>query len=326
MFEPLGLTSTDLAVYRVMLADPELDLPGVANELEASDADVTRSMENLEDKGFVRRSHASPEKFRAQPPQVAFERLLSEQEKELHRSQERLSAWRIEASRLTHELSRSSSTTSYGEFERLVEMDDVVGRLRQLARSVRVRVDSVLPSVPSRHALGQAKVDDGEMLDRGVAIRAIYPSEARQNDDALEFAQWFTERGGQVKTAIDLPPRFVIYDGDVALFRSDPPHGGHGSILINTPGAVMILQAYFDLLWHTGEYLIDPATEGECLRAEERELLRLLAHGYKDEAIARAMGISIRTLRRMVNALTSRTGAGSRFELGVQAVKRGWLD
>ncbi|MFE7408952.1 response regulator transcription factor [Streptomyces laurentii] len=61
------------------------------------------------------------------------------------------------------------------------------------------------------------------------------------------------------------------------------------------------------------------------LPPQEREVLRMLANGDKDETVARALGISVRTERRMVADLLARTGASSRFELGVKAAKAGWV-
>lgn len=57
-----------------------------------------------------------------------------------------------------------------------------------------------------------------------------------------------------------------------------------------------------------------------------RELVRMLAGGLTDEAMARKLGISERTVRRLVSELTERLGAASRFQAGVCAVRLGWLD
>ncbi|MFG3700804.1 hypothetical protein ACGF5C_23225 [Micromonospora sp. NPDC047620] len=47
---------------------------------------------------------------------------------------------------------------------------------------------------------------------------------------------------------------------------------------------------------------------------------------YVVMAIARQFSVSARTVRRMIADLADRIGATSRFELGVQAVRLGWLD
>jgi hypothetical protein len=47
--------------------------------------------------------------------------------------------------------------------------------------------------------------------------------------------------------------------------------------------------------------------------------------GFKDHAIARQLGLSQRTATRRVGMLMARPGAGTRFQCGVAAAKRGWI-
>lgn len=61
------------------------------------------------------------------------------------------------------------------------------------------------------------------------------------------------------------------------------------------------------------------------LREVDRNLLRLLAVGMTDEAVARQLGLSLRTTRRRIAALMSHLSASSRFQAGAEAAKRGWL-
>ncbi|MFI6494765.1 hypothetical protein [Streptomyces sp. NPDC050564] len=48
----------------------------------------------------------------------------------------------------------------------------------------------------------------------------------------------------------------------------------------------------------------------------QRQLLHLLTSGLKDEAAARHLGLSLRTVRRRIAALMDRTGANTRFQAG----------
>ncbi len=57
----------------------------------------------------------------------------------------------------------------------------------------------------------------------------------------------------------------------------------------------------------------------------ERLLLQLLSLGAKDEAAARHLGVSVRTVRRMIADLMRRMDARSRFQAGILAAERGWL-
>jgi DNA-binding NarL/FixJ family response regulator len=61
------------------------------------------------------------------------------------------------------------------------------------------------------------------------------------------------------------------------------------------------------------------------LNAREKELLSLLSSGSTDESAAARLGVSVRTVRRMVADIMNRLGARSRFQAGVKAADRGWL-
>jgi DNA-binding NarL/FixJ family response regulator len=51
----------------------------------------------------------------------------------------------------------------------------------------------------------------------------------------------------------------------------------------------------------------------------------MLSTSQSDEAIARAAGMSVRTVRRHVAAILEILGVNSRFAAGMMAAKRGWL-
>ncbi|MEV4359837.1 helix-turn-helix domain-containing protein [Nonomuraea sp. NPDC049625] len=60
-----------------------------------------------------------------------------------------------------------------------------------------------------------------------------------------------------------------------------------------------------------------------ALSLEDRRLLALLAAGLKDDAIARQLGTSPRTLRRRLRHLLDELNAETRFQAGAQASRRG---
>lgn len=72
-----------------------------------------------------------------------------------------------------------------------------------------------------------------------------------------------------------------------------------------------------------------PVTEGSENRIVASDVTAaiagLLAKGLKDEAVARRLGISLRTCRKHIAQLMDDLGAGSRFQAGVHAVRRGLL-
>lgn len=57
------------------------------------------------------------------------------------------------------------------------------------------------------------------------------------------------------------------------------------------------------------------------LSDREWAVLRLLAQGYTDESVARTLGVSLRTARRVAAELMVRLGARSRFQAGLMAAR-----
>jgi two-component system, NarL family, nitrate/nitrite response regulator NarL len=87
---------------------------------------------------------------------------------------------------------------------------------------------------------------------------------------------------------------------------------------------------------HNGLVVISPALMGvflpnrqnapsEALTGRESEVLRLIAEGLPNKAIALKLGISENTVKFHVNAILGKLGVQSRTEAVVQAVRQGLL-
>nr|WP_272954709.1 helix-turn-helix transcriptional regulator [Kribbella sandramycini] len=87
---------------------------------------------------------------------------------------------------------------------------------------------------------------------------------------------------------------------------------------------VAALTQYYDQLWETATPVIQNQTKG--LSGTEREVLRLLVHGLKDDAIARHLQLSVRTVRRHIAAIMEFVSAPTRFAAGAAAQRLGLLD
>ncbi|MFD0503048.1 hypothetical protein ACFQ0G_09370 [Streptomyces chiangmaiensis] len=51
----------------------------------------------------------------------------------------------------------------------------------------------------------------------------------------------------------------------------------------------------------------------------------MLHAGYKDQAIARQLGTSARTVTRRIATIASRLGLETRFQVGAEAARQGWI-
>jgi DNA-binding CsgD family transcriptional regulator len=152
-----------------------------------------------------------------------------------------------------------------------------------------------------------------------------YTSEVLDLENALEVLE-ARERGGErFRFVSSVPFSALVVDEtaavvDTTLFEEN----GSGSVLVRSRPMVRALGALADLFWDLGSPL--PRTAGaRTAEARDRTILALLAAGAPDATIARQTGVSQRTVERRVRALMDQLGAGTRFQAGVQAARRGLI-
>jgi DNA-binding CsgD family transcriptional regulator len=170
-------------------------------------------------------------------------------------------------------------------------------------------------------------------------MRSLYPDAIHDDPETADHARALQSAGAQIRTSPALPERLFVADRRVALVPLDPAVHGCGAAVVRAPGVVSALVELFDAVWHNaapldisrdahrhrrseGDGRADTATG---LSDTERSLLRLLADGASDERAAKKLGVSLRTVRRIMADLMHRLDASSRFEAGIKAAKRGWL-
>jgi DNA-binding CsgD family transcriptional regulator len=130
--------------------------------------------------------------------------------------------------------------------------------------------------------------------------------------------------GGEVQRSIsNLPLSVVIVDDATCVVEWSGEGRGPQGMKGHARGAVAAGLKVFERFWQLGTPIGDDA-EGE-LDGRDAQVLRLMAAGVTDAAIARQTGFSQRTVERRVRHLMERLDAQTRFQAGVQAAHRGWL-
>jgi DNA-binding CsgD family transcriptional regulator len=170
---------------------------------------------------------------------------------------------------------------------------------------------------------GDPLLDVLRALPRGAGTRRIvYRSEALDEPWVAAHVAWQRAGGFQVGHSRSLPPGAMVVARSGAVVNTSPAPGGPYTA-VSAPGAVRALEALGELLWRRACVIDSP--EQRTPSSVERRMLSMLVQGLTDEAVARQLGVSARTVRRMVAQLMEVLGAGSRFEAGVRAVERGWV-
>ncbi|MBU7597595.1 helix-turn-helix transcriptional regulator [Streptomyces sp. P38-E01] len=168
-------------------------------------------------------------------------------------------------------------------------------------------------------------------MQRGVRYHVVYESDFLQTDVGLRSLQVAVKAGEVARVFPGVPMKLAIADDDRALISVPRPESG--DIMALLVHSSMLLDALIDLFeafWRLAVPISasvgrSGGTVGTEPTPTTQRLLALLSAGSTDEAIARELEISERTVHRRVRRLQELLGARTRFQLGVQAARRGWL-
>ncbi|MER5362233.1 LuxR C-terminal-related transcriptional regulator [Streptomyces sp. NPDC002785] len=327
--EVLGLSRTQEAVYRSLLAGSTEGIEELSSRLTISTGDVGACLEHLLDMGLLQPSRERSGTLRAVSPDIGFEIILRRHEAELLHRQKQIALGKEIVARTVAAYTREHEPVDGGPGERLIGLDTVQQRLESLTRQLRDECLAIEPGgAQSQASLDAARPLDESALDRGIRFLTVYQDTARNDPATHAHARWINERGGQVRTIAVTPPRLIIFDRRTAIVPIDPSHTRKGALCTTAPGIVSALVALFEQTWENALPLdTDPRADrdGTGLTTAERGLLRLLASGVTDEVAGKRLGVSVRTVRRQVAALMERLEATSRFEAGLKAAQRGWF-
>ncbi|MEV5878326.1 LuxR C-terminal-related transcriptional regulator [Streptomyces sp. NPDC052101] len=169
-----------------------------------------------------------------------------------------------------------------------------------------------------------------DVLGRGVSCRAVHAADVIAAPGGYAQALRLTRAGERIRVLPEIPVKLLIADRRRALLplSASTDRMMETAVAVRESALTQALVALFEALWAQATPLGSPES---ALAAEpapappDRALLTLLGTGLKDEAVARQLGISERSLRRRMTRLLARLSATSRFQAGAQAVRRGWL-
>jgi DNA-binding CsgD family transcriptional regulator len=322
VLESFGLTRLTESVYRLVLAEPSWGVRELVAHLHTDEATVRACLDELADLALLRPSWDEPGSLRPVSPQVGLAALVARAEADIAERQHRMERARaamlaVAAEHDTHRDQRPLTV--------LRGLDEVRGRLEELAESAVREVCSLTPG-PAHHEDTHSAGRSASLrpLERGVLMRGLYLDSFRNDPATIDYLRWMTGHGGQVRTVPTLPIMMIIVDRQTALVPLDPDESRLGAVEVTAPGVVAALHALFEQMWAAGTPFGQRAVPVDGLTGQERELIQILAEGATDETAARRLGVSLRTVRRMMAHLMERLDAQSRFQAGVLAAAQGW--
>ena len=306
-----GVDPFDEAVYRAVLTRHTATPAEVATELGCTQERAARSMDRLREHGLIARRNGRYRRYAAVDPHVAVEALIRTKANDLDRI-------RAAVGDLAG-LFVAARADQADQIEIVRGSDALLRwfvRLQQEAREEVLGLDR-----PPYVEAVQNPVED-TALGRGVRYRGVYAPEALEGANLLEIHE-LVRRGEQARVLPGLRVKMAIADRRLALLPLSFEMSDVRAVVVRPSALLDALVDFFELCWQQGIPLHGAA--GDEIDDEDKSLLALMAAGLKDEAIARRLGWSPRTMRRRVSDLHTRLGAANRFQAGVMAARRGWL-
>lgn len=315
----VGLAPFDEEVYRALLTCTDAAPAVLAEQLGQPTAQVDRAFGRLRALGLVTRMSGRRRRYTAVDPEAALEALVRERSGEL----DRVRSSALALSSIFHAVRRQEGGVSTVE---LLNGPGELGRwFVRLQHQVRTEM-MVLDRPP--YVLAAVNPVEPVRLDSGVRWRAIYAPEALEIPGAMDEVNNLTSRGEQARVLAGLPMKLAIADRRIALLTLSMDVGHAQGLIIRESTLLDALIELFEVYWSRAMPLGSPTPSRPLtdeVADEDSQLLQLLAAGLTDNAIARQLGLSTRTMRRRTRRLFDQLEATNRFQAGIQAARRGWI-
>jgi DNA-binding CsgD family transcriptional regulator len=167
---------------------------------------------------------------------------------------------------------------------------------------------------------------DRPLIERGVRIRTLYQHTARYNPEKLAYVAQLSNGKVEYRTIDELVERLIICDETVAFIPTRDDQ--QVALELRHPGLVRYLIKVFEFMWGRAVPLsagapYEAAADG--ITNIQHSIAKLLVEGHVDEAIARRLGMNVRTCRAHIAKLATALGSGSRAQLGYLIAQSGIL-
>ncbi|WP_225846593.1 LuxR family transcriptional regulator [Streptomyces sp. HPF1205] len=323
MLEVLGLDRPAEVLYFTLVDNPPMPVDDLCRRTGLDPDEAGGALVRLEDGGLISRLPGSPSCWTALPPEHALEVLLLARERDIHRA-------RALANRLTERHREARRGRDSAALIEVISGRDGVARCGQQLFSRAEREIRGIDAPPYAQASDGERVNSASVVaGRNVRSRFIHARDTLSMPGTIERVEADIAAGEDVRFLPEAPMKLIIADDQAALIPLlATPQVLDACILVHPSALLDALSTLFESLWSQAQPYMPgrtaPVGPGEFVNEEERRIISLLAMGLPDEAIARQLGMGLRTVQRRVQALLGRLGAASRFQAGVLLAGRGW--
>lgn len=320
MLDGLGIDEVQARLYHALVRLGDGDVDELVHHSTLTPEAVRAGLAALESAGLVTRRGDRVVAFR---PELAIEAAVAEREAQLARA-------RTAGQLLAQEYRADQPPRASGDVVEIIEgREAIVARHQQLQRQAQTEIIT-FESPPYLSDVTQLNDAEVSQLRRGISVRGVYASACLTYPGRVDSLRQEVAAGEQARVLPEVPLKMSVVDRKAALVPLTMDAEGFEHALVLGPCTLLdALVGLFDALWSRGVPL-DKALAGDVVSEPswpqvDRDVLMLLTSGATDDAIARQLQVSVRTVRRRIATLMTALDARTRFQAGVQAQRRGLL-
>lgn len=324
MLETFGISTEAETLYDALVRHPGRAPAQIPTRL--TDEDLASALEELRTRGLVLPLESGA--VDVVPPERALTHLIEEEERALAARMNGLSRARQSIPEVVADYLAPRTPTRGEHIELIEDPEHVRSRIFQLSAAAQESVWAVHPGTAlTPEQITSALISDRDIAARGLDCRMILTPASLGPPHWDEYLEALQAMGHHLRLHEAATQVCLIFDRQHAVLPAStdgvPPFGAY--VLTDTALTAPVV-ALFEEHWSTGAHFT--TVEGGRDVTSERigQVVALLARGMKDEAVARRLGVSTRTMRRLVAATMEELGAESRFQAGIEAVRRGLVD
>ena len=314
MLESVGVEPPDEEVYRALLSAPGCDLAELAKHLDRDEREVAASVERLEQLWLLTTTSDRPVRLLPTRPDVAVDALVAVRRAELDRV-------RAEARVLLSELRAQEQHQPENLVEVIVGQEAIAARFAQLLNGTNHQL-LVLDRPPYAAQADASDTKVRGLLGEGVVVQGIYSPDSLDIPGGVDEAYSAADAGETSRVHPQVPMKLAVFDRKIALLPLSVDQLVDSALVVHPCALLDALIEMFWLLWDQAVPVVPKTTTDPT----DARLMTLLAAGFKDDAIARQLALSSRTVGRRVAELMETLGARTRFQAGIHAQRRNLLE
>jgi DNA-binding CsgD family transcriptional regulator len=326
MWEVVGISALEEQVYEALLPRRQATVADLVSGTGLTTRRLTTALNQLVRQGLATRLPGSPARFAPVPPDLVASELLSAQDRKRRQLQ-------AHVQKLTHVFRSATGERHPAELIEVLEgAHNVRTAFRRLQHDAKREV-RVFDRPPYFNAGGPDSYEANEdeiqsLIDDRVAYRVIYARQALEAPGRMANVWDGVREGEQARVAGSLSLKLALADDQVALVNSTNDFDVETAYLVHPSALLDALSELFEATWQRSVALnqaVESSKSAGVLGGVRQDLLGMLAAGATDETIARTFGMSVRTVQRHVHAIMNHVGADTRFQAGMEAVRRGCI-